>query len=210
MKKSCMWLTLCVLAFCAAGCRKSREDVDWAEFLREVSIGLCKSIIESPQRSERAKKLAKKAIDGWDNGILDAVPILIDARFEKVAAPNHCRLHLDMSDEEMDIAGIHIKEVHQQPDGQSVVIEEDYPLFVRCSVGHYQWPSFKERGPGDRKDEALWGGYVEKGKWLSDRPYPTVWISIPTVGEIDVEISVYDSGGNMSEPLALQPEPIYR
>lgn len=178
------------------GCSKEKD------VRRMIAENSCKDILDNPAIPQRTRKLARKVLEGWNNRVLDPEPVLIHAGYGQKRNKDY-RLFLTMSDEEYDIAGIYVREVHKQPDGQILTIEEDYPLFVRSSIGHFQLVRFQERDNHQRKNDKAWANYLETGEWGSRRE-PTVWISAPNPPIVEVELWIYDFAGNKSEPVSLE------
>lgn len=209
MNKTTFYSLLCIVLLFMTSCDRLSEDNSFESLPREITIDICKTIIQSPLTSNRAKSLARKALDGWSNNFLDTFPILIHAGFLTYEDKDYLLLTLIMSDEDADIAGISVREVHRQSDGKEEVIQEEYPLFVRSSIGHHQLVKFTKRDHGERKDYDSWNTYVQNATWGED-PTPDVWISLPKPGQIDVEIQIYDRAGNKSESLPLEKGLVYK
>jgi len=91
---------------------------------------------------------------------------------------------------------------YKQP---KIKIEERYPIFP-TGIGHPQLLKFRKREHlSQRKDKGAWKRYRRKDVRLAylRGEFPTIWISLPEQGKIDVKISIYDSAGNISEPVEL-------
>lgn len=200
-----LFIALVFMTTCfAPGCRKEKD------IRRVVAENSCKDIIDSPSVSERTKKLARKALDGWKNKVVDPEPILIQAGHVKKTDKDYWLLFLTMSDEEFDIAGFVIRELHKQSNSDMILVEEDYPIFPMRGIGQFQFVAFMERKTlAQRKDDKAWNNYLNSG--VNDRDtaylrneYPTIWISLPRAPTVEVEIWIYDFAGNKSEPVPLE------
>lgn len=209
MKKRVCYSLLCMLLLSTNSCDRSLGEDSFESLPKEITIDICKTIIRSPRTSNRAKSLARKAINGWNNGILDPCPILIYSGFLKSDDKDYFSLTLVMSDEDADIAGISVREVHMQADGKELVIQEEYPVFMRSSIGHHQLVRFTKREHGERKDYDSWNTYVQNATW-GENPTPDVWIALPSSGQIDVKILIYDRAGLKSEPVPLEKGLVYK
>ena len=209
MKKTVFCLFLYILLLSTSSCDRSFDEDSFESLPKEITIDICKTIIQSPRTSNRAKSFARKALDGWNNDILDLRPILIYAGFLTREDKDYLLLMLLMSDEDADIAGIIVREIHRQSDGKEQVIQEEYPLFVRSSIGHHQLVKFTKREHGERKDDDSWNTYVQNANWNED-PTPNVWISLPRPNQIDVEIQIYDRAGHKSESVPLEKGLVYK
>lgn len=192
-------LLLVCLAF---GCRKKKD------IRRVVAENLAKEIIDIPDFPERTKKLARKVLDQWNNKVLDPEPILIHAGYGQ--DPNYGNfLFLTMSDEDFDIAGFVVKEMHQKSKSSVIVIEEQYPIFPESGIGDFQYLEFSERkNLSSIKDEKAWENYMNAGperEIIYRRgEHPAIWLSLPNLPKVQVEIYIYDSSGNKSEPVPLE------
>lgn len=187
------------------GCSKEKEK----DIRRMVAENSCKKIIDNPTVPERTKKLARKALEGWDNEVIDTEPILIHAGYFQEPNEDYSLLFLTMSDEDFDIAGFGIKEFHKQLNSNVIVVEEDYPIFPEPKIGHFQFLMFNERKiHSQRKDNKTWNNYLKSGTdrlmIYQRREYPIVWISFPDPPRVKVEIWIYDFAGNKSKPVPLE------
>lgn len=187
------------------GCSKEKEK----DIRRIVAENSCKEIVDNPRVPERTKKLARKALEGWGNKVLDPQPILIHAGYGQKPNEDYSVLFLTMSDEEFDIAGFGIREFHKQLNANVIVVEEEYPIFPEPKIGHGQLVRFKERKiHSQRKNNKAWNDYLNSGvdrlMIYRRREYPTVWISLPEPPRVKVEIWIYDFAGNKSEPVPLE------
>jgi hypothetical protein len=134
---------------------------------------------------------------------------LIHTGYYKELNENNVVLFLTMSDEEYDIAGLGVREFHEEPISNVTVVEETYPIFPGPKIGHFQLVEFKERKNRSQvKDEEAWNDYLEsrdeQGFIYRRREYPTLWISLPNPPILEVEIWIYDFGGRKSEPVPLE------
>jgi hypothetical protein len=192
-----------------AGCSKKEKSI------RNTVEDRCEDIINNPTASENTKILARKALEGRKNEVLEPNPILIHAGYGRKSAEyrrpeDRAALFLTMSDEDYDFAGFGIREFHKQSGSTLAVVEEEYPIFppsskVRCG----QMIMFKERKTlSDRKNDEAWINYVNKGAerlfLYRGAEYPVVWISVPNPPTVEVEVWIYDLAGHKSEPVPLQ------
>jgi len=185
------------------GCRKKKDTQGI------YTLNLCKAIIDTSEFPERNKKLARKALDQWDNKVLDPEPILIHAGYTQ--STNHGYwLFLTMLDEDFDISGFVVKEMHEKSNSDVVVIEEKYPVFPESTkIGDFQYLDFSERKDlSHTKDEKAWVNYINAGPdreiFYRRGDYPTIWISLPNPPKVEVKLWIYDSTGNKSEPIRLE------
>jgi hypothetical protein len=185
-----------------AGCIKQKG-------ISSVStVNLCKEIIDTPGSPERTKKLARKALEKWNNKVLDPEPILIHAGYAK--STNHGYwLFLTMLDEDFDLAGFVVKEIHEKPKSNVIVVEEKYPVFPETKIGDFQYLDFSERRDLSQiKDEKAWDNYLNAGaeKEVIYRrgEHSVIWLSLPNKPTVEVEIAIYDYNGNQSEPVCLE------
>lgn len=171
-----------------------------------VAQNSCKAIIDNPAVPERTKRLARKVVDGWTNKALDREPVLVHAGYGRYPGDDYFSLLLTMSDEEFDIKGFRIREIHSEPNSATIVLEEEYPIFPVPKIAHAQLLRFTKReNLSQRKDDELWRRYLNGGVDLAYRrdAHPTVWISIPTPPTVEVSICVYDSRGVASDRVPL-------
>lgn len=187
------------------GCRKEKD------IRRVVVESHCKGIIENPEVPEHRKKLAKKVLDGWNNKVIDRKPILVHAGYLDLQDPNkdYLWLLLTMSDEEYDISGFVVREAHKQSNSNDIIIEENYPVFPESVIGHFQSLHFRERRDLLHiKDEKAWNNYLNardtKDILYRRKKYPVILLSLPNESTVEVEILIYDSRGNKSEPIPLE------
>lgn len=192
----------CALSF-ICGCAKKEND-RW----RIKVMRYCNEIVSNPAVCERTRKLAQKAVDGWRNGIVDPQPVLIHAGYGPHSTENCYALRLIISDENFDVAGFGVREVHTQPNGKVIVVEEQYPIFPGKRLRYAPMLRFKERKSlSDKKDEQAWADYAanpDRVMVYRRKKYPEIWIAIPRPPEVEVEIDVFDFGGNRSESLPLE------
>ena len=190
-----------LLVFFILGCRKNFSD---EEIRRQYSIACCKDALNNPYLPERARALAKEAIDKWNNNYLDPQPILINASLLYFKHNQSFALDLILSDEDEDVAGIGVREFHKDIDSRTMKIEEKYPVFGSQAIGGSQLPSVRIRNNPvvDRKDEEKWQSYLDNGMWDRD-VQPDLWISRPIPEKLEVEVWVYDHAGHKSGSVAL-------
>ena len=115
---------------------------------------------------------------------------------------------MGFSHENFDVAGFGVREVHTQPNGKVIVVEEQYPIFPGKRLRYAPMLRFKERKSlSDKKDEQAWADYAanpDRVMVYRRKKYPEIWIAIPRPPEVEVEIDVFDFGGNRSESLPLE------
>lgn len=197
-----LFIVIIFMTCFTGGCRKEKD------IRRVVAENFCKKIIDISNSPERTKKLARKALEKWNNTVLDPEPILIHAGYGQ--DPNYGDfLFLTMSDEDFDIAGFVVKEIHEKSKSNIIVIEEKYPVFPESTIGHFQYLDFSERKDLLHvKDAKAWDNYLNAGaeKEIIYRrgDHPVIWLSIPNPPAVEVEVWIYDSSSNKSEPVCLE------
>ncbi len=210
LKSISPWLiSLWTLAlFLFSGCGKSpatqREELE-----REISIGFCEKLLANPQVSKEIKSRAESVLQKRKDDYSDPEPILIYAVFVETEyrPPKHpVYLAVGLSDEDGDIAGIGIRERHLQPNGQTMIIEEMYPIF--CYGESQRFACILSvpvviRKEGERKNEQFWQKYLERGVF-DEKLMPNIWISTPQPGKVDVQVWIYDHSGHNSQPVRLE------
>jgi hypothetical protein len=189
---------VCVLA----GCRKEKD------IRLEIIENSCEDIIKAQHASADTKRRAQEVLDGWKNGRPDVRPILIHAGYFVGSETGHYIFAPAMSDEQFDIAGFVVREVHAEGNSEPVTIEERYPVFPGPGIGHAQLVALEERkGVTERKDDEAWQRYLDAGDEREiiyrRREYPRILISLPEPPNVVVEIWLYDFAGNESAPVRL-------
>lgn len=112
-------------------------------------------------------------------------------------------------DEDKDLDGFVIKEEHVNDLGQREIIEDTYPLFTHFTpldIFDTIWFPFHPRTESDRKDEALWGMFLENRMNIAELnigDYPPIYISTPDDDKITVWVWLYDKLGNKSNEVKL-------
>jgi len=188
-------------------CRRDKEDAR-----RVVVKGMCRDILSHPELSERTKRIAERVLTNWNNEVLDPEPILVYAGCSRNSDKPYHILLLEMADEEFDVVGFKVTEVHRS-DPNAFVIEESYPVFPENRIGHPQLVRFQPRQTASqRKNEEDWDAYTnlvpqERRAIYRRGGYPVVWISLPDPPTVEVEISIFDSSGIESEPVPLEYGP---
>ena|GEM_PF-7006399 len=198
---------LCIIAilesFVCSGCR-NRKDAR-----RVVVEAMCRNILESEETPERTKKLAETVMRNWANKSPDRQPILLRATSGRRYDGSDYILVLDMSDEEFDVAGFKVREVHAS-EANAVVIEEEYRVFPENRIGNPQILRLTVRETiSQRMNENEWRAYMqlaanERLATYRRGGYPEIKVSLPMASRIDVEISIFDSSGRNSEPVPLE------
>jgi hypothetical protein len=190
------------MTYFTAGCRKQKG------MSGVYTLNLCEDIIDNLGSPECTKQIARKALDKWNNKVLDPEPILIHAGYGQ--DPNYGNfLFLTMLDEDFDIAGFIVKELHRKSESNVIVIEEKYSVFPETKIGDFQYLDFSERSNLSQiKDEKAWDNYLNAGaeKEVIYRrgEHPIIWLSLPNKPTVEVEIAIYDYKGNQSEPVCLE------
>jgi hypothetical protein len=178
-------------------------EIDDEEVNRKATIRSCKHMLANPRLAARTRSLAEAALRKWQNNRLDPEPILLYAAIVRPEGKEYPRLLLGISDENGDFAGIRIKEQHLKASGKVELIEEEYPLcgYPRDADTNWILP-IEIRTGKQRKNEEAWHNYVEAGHW-DKKSRPTIWLSLPKVGETTTQMLVYDHAGHESNPLPL-------
>lgn len=182
------------------GCKRSKTlsamERDAADECRRLSMrGL-------PNESSERAKFAQAR---WENGTLDAEPILIDAMLTIPKGEEKPVIVLALSDEEEDVLGIVISEQHSESaEAKTYRIQEQYPIYTGTgpfAVSHEIIP-VTIRTARERKDDVLWRDYVQRNTFAPER-LPPIWVSMPAPN-VRVQVSIYDVGGRMSAPVDLR------
>jgi len=196
-------LILIILAL-TTNCDKSANRKEKKE-IREASITFCKRFLGDPNLPERVRFFTRLAIQKRENNSLDSEPILIRALLARPERMETVTLALAISDEDGDVAGIGVRERRIGASGDSIIIEEEYPVFGYQSlrIATFQIIPVAIRKDDERKNEQLWEKYLETGVWKRD-VIPPIWVSLPVPGKTDVEVWVYDHAGHKSEAIPLE------
>jgi hypothetical protein len=201
------WLLLLVWvgALLSAGCTKEEEE---EEDLRPViAQRACRELADASQAAADTRALARKVLEGWANNKVDSEPVLVHACRGRRLEGDHFMLLLTMSDEDFDIAGIGVREVHADGNSPEYTLEEDYPVFSVPVIGHPQLIEFRGREHlQQRKDEQAWRDYSKGNVRVSylREERPTIWISVPDPPRVKVKLWIYDSAGNRSRAVPLE------
>jgi hypothetical protein len=156
-----------------------------------------------PNVSERTKRLAKEVLLNRENSTIEAEPVLISAHLVISAGKYRNLLAIGVSDEDGDLVGVSIREQRPRSLESPLVVEEEYPLFVGVpskAANTYVFPVRIRQG-NERKDESNWQTYVDGGGG-SPEHMPPVWVSVPELGKIDIEVWLYDAAGHKTERLS--------
>lgn len=217
-RSTCGLLGLCSLVL-FAGCRDdSLEDLTWEDIDRPTA-GKHLTVFTKAGPVE-VRERATLALTRLNDDIVESQPIMIRALLTE--DENGLSLQVTFWDEDRDIRGIRLREQRHQANGQTVIIEEEYPAFIfdlrPATCGTYTLTSIigRER-TNDRKDESAWLRYendalnqlveacahVEDISDLSlimvESPSPPILMSIPEPDKVRVELAVYDRQGNVSD-----------
>ncbi len=191
------------------GCDKS-SPVGENELIRSRSIRFCANVMTHPTASDQSKFLAKDVLLKRDNGTIDPEPILVRAQLDQFKKETGPVLIVGVSDEDGDLVGIGVRELHTRPDNEPYVIEEEYPVFEHRSektTTNRLFPIMIRNG-AERKNEEAWREYLDKGPQNEDpwkaEDIPALWISLPDAGKVEVEIWIYDRAGHKSAPVSVE------
>lgn len=196
------FLCVSIIAFLFYSYTSSPTDRE--NYIRIASVGMCERLLSNPKIPKYVRSSAELALEKWENGRIDPEPILLFAALTKNRTKGYIRLSLAISDENGDVAGIGIREKHVKSNSEIEIIEEEYPVFgYGLTITSTQSLPFEIRSGNERKNEKQWQNYLEIGIWDRDMR-PDLWISIPESGEKEVEVWVYDHGGNKSNTVQLE------
>jgi len=185
----------CIVTVCGCDCDEEEDS-----FRRASCRNLCLRISRNPLFDEQTRLIAQNALEKWQNDTLDPEPHLLVAWYSE-AKDGHWSLDLKFSDEDFDLSGLGVSEIHHAADGGEQVIEERYPIFETRPFTHSVRVRFKERTGNQRMDIEAWAIFVEaKGKC----EYPWIWISLPKNKGRDVKVWLYDRKGHESNRLSLK------
>ncbi len=213
LARSLGWIVCVLLA--VSGCRPDAagdmncppEDTNHSD---EVRFLLRMTPVDPDFEERRQQALAR-----LEGGVVHSEPILLFARVLRPVGYDPVNIGLIVVDQDRDLLGIGIREFVRDENGRSVVrLEERYPVFAhrewRYVMDVVQVP-FSVRDADQRKNECCWKDYVQKAidrispvRWEHYRDtLPTVWVSLPKPGDLDVEVYVYDQAGHESDPVVL-------
>jgi hypothetical protein len=189
-KLACYALAIILLVGCSD--RKDERPL--------MAMQACEQILHKKEFSPSAKGIAKQTLAQWQNNVLDPVPVLMDAQYTHTKT-GELYLDLYMSDEDFDVAGIIVSEIHKDSGKPDIAFEEKYPVFADYSAGlPEQLHVYIRAFPELRKSEEKWKSYVQKGSYVEG--YPPIKVSIPSP-YIAVSLSVYDENGHVSNAAPL-------
>ena len=188
-----------------SGCK---QEKDARQMIAENS---CKEIMESEAFPGSTRKKARKVLGNWKNSVVDPEPVLVHAGYGKDPCDGQSLLFLTMSDEDFNISGFAIREVHQNPGpSQILVIKDQYPVFPKIGKGEFALIRFQKRQLlTDRKVEHVWSEYSAQTPnaqrlAYSEKKSPAIFISYPDAENIEIELWVYDYSGNVSGSVQLE------
>jgi hypothetical protein len=184
------------------GCDRSSPPSD-EDIRRAGTMGYCKGVLRNPRLPKEVRARAQVALCKWEDGHVDPEPILIHAVLEQGEGDNGAWLGAGISDEDNDAAGIGVREEHIGAEGEKHIVEETYPVFGYRSIGGFQSIPVVIRKAGQRKNEADWEKYLNRGIWNREL-IPDLWISMPSPGKVEVKIWVYDHAGHKSDVVPLE------
>jgi hypothetical protein len=165
-----------------------------------IAMQACERILRKKEFSPSAKAIAKQTLAQWQNDVLDPVPVLMDAQYTYTKT-GELYLDLYMSDEDFDVSGIIVSEIHKNSGKPDIAFEEKYPVFADYSAGlPEQLRIYIRTFPELRKSEEKWNFYVQKGNYIEGYPPIKVSISSP---HITVSLSIYDEKGHVSNAAPL-------
>jgi len=205
------------------GCQRDREGAAWASQQRRATRRLTELA-----KSEHpiVRRRAQAALAELKNARQSADPIII---YAKLAAHDSGKAMLGIKcfDEDRDLRGLLIEEVHLDPNGATQRIKEHYPVYI----SYLSTPLFDSamydveiRNMNQRKDENGWRDCMvvaldEMVRWhaeqksqmgerrspvdANDIDTPPIWISIPEPNDVRVYVSVYDRAGHESDNFEL-------
>lgn len=148
-----------LLLLSVPGCKKSTLKKD----REDPVVYAIRKAVKNPVWSSDARERADLAVSQWENGILDTVPILINACLSRAEGCTEIMLILPIFDEDMDVLGFGIKEWHVKQNGQIETIEENYSVYAHTpfsDVMDLHWVPVKNRTASKQKDPNLWEEYV--------------------------------------------------
>jgi len=201
-------LLLMILFKCGCDKRITPEEISrWnaKEIIKEATIGYCEDVLKDEKMSDNSKSLATLALKKWKNGKLDSEPILIFAMIARSPKTEKIALSLGISDEDSDIAGIGIREIHKEKGDTKKIIEEEYPVFGYGQlISSYNIIYAKTRNNSELKNESDWKNYLLNKNWKKEAQ-PDLYVSIPDNNNgIYVDVWVYDHLGNKSNMIQLE------
>ncbi len=153
----------------------------------------------------------RRALSMWRNGVPDGEPVIF---YAVLTYPSHVpnALWLSIFHEDRDLMGIGIREERLRDDGQSLVREEQYPVYIHTSgdsdeVTDGSVVPVQIRDREQEMNAQQWAEYtqihVDKLTTNWEESLPPVWISLPDPGRINVYVYVYDQSGHKSVPAEL-------
>jgi len=210
-----MFLALFCLLF---GCR--RHSVD---FVAE-SLVFAKQDPYARFDAANVEGRVEKALLQWKSEKANAEPMILYAIIADANLGEHPNpkvpLMCKIFDEDSDVIGLGVREQYTDQAGQTVMLDEKYPLDVHRAPFYSDSPTIimmlevdvHIRNQNQRKDETQWEAYVSgvgidvNGMLDGDyweKTLPPVWVSMPEAGKLDVFVYAIDSEGNMSSPIPL-------
>jgi hypothetical protein len=177
-----------------------------------------------PEQQERAKA----ALLELRNTVVDSKPIFVHAMLV-FDDPNQFLLWFVCFDEGRDLRGIRLREQHEDVKGIVTTLEEDYPIFLDLpkswTVEQRPIP-VRIRDAHQRKDELSWLRYenyrlnaliqetLAKDKrsasgtalqQMPDMEMPPIYVSIPDLNHVRVEVCAYDRAAHKSDWIEVRP-----
>ena len=177
-----------------------RKEVGYAVSFSEKAIPhRVRQLIQHLGVDEQTKLIAQNAWEKWRNGRLDPEPQLLAAGYFREESGHFVLVPL-FSDEDFDLSGLGVSEIHRSADGREQVIEERCPIF---ETEHYEYRAevwFDERTGDERLGVKAWDLYAEaKGTRLDESP--AVWISLPKNRDRHLTQRVWVRGGQVNSCL---------
>lgn len=213
----------CVVGLCLlvmlGGCKDDGlEELTWEDIDRPTAAEHLGRFTRSGPVEGRER--ATLALAKLNDDVIDEQPIMIRTLLTRES--DGFSLRVTYWDEDNDIRGFRLKERYEQADGDAVVVEEEYPVFINDLrppiTGTGTFTSIRTReSPNDRKDDAAWLRYenqvlnslVEKCARLDsiaglstvivEAPTPAIYMCVPEPDRVQAEIAVYDRRGNVSD-----------
>lgn len=187
----------CILMFTGCDCDEEEDS-----FRRTSCRRMCLVLSKNTLLNEETRLIAQNASEKWQNDRLDPEPHLLVAWYSE-AEDGYWSLDLKFSDEDFDLSGLGVSEIHHTADGDKQVIEERYPIFETRPFTRGARVRFKERAGDQRIDIEAWALFAETKGTRPDE-YPVIWISLPENKGRDVKVWLYDRKGHESNRLPLK------
>ena len=139
------------ISLVVTGCKREPK-------LRDSNIRIFERWASLPWAADANENLTD-AINTYKNKAMDPAPILVYAAVGKPIGFEEINIYLFVLDEDEDLLGFTVEEELRDPNGTTITLEENYPIFAHCpAVGVVNMYGFRisARSDKDRKDEKLW------------------------------------------------------